>query len=315
MEHDPPLDLESFVAEETALPVPEEPRRWVEHLSRMPGAAAVLFYGSGLRGSSDEPGETVHDFYLLVHRYRDFDSRRWLAWAGTLVPPNVYYREDHSGEVPTRCKVAVLTVARFRSAARGESFTPHVWARFCQPCRIPWTADESLRAELTTDVAEAVRVFHRRTLHLVETCSMADFWRTGLRSTYADEIRSEKASRTDSLVDAAATDYAARTSLALADLAEWGRQDADGRVCSRLSVRRRRAKRFALRLQRPLRKGVVVARWIKAAFTFDGGLDYARWKVERHSGVRIEITDFQRRHPLLGGLSLVFEVVRRGGLR
>jgi hypothetical protein len=57
-------------------------------------------------------------------------------------------------------------------------------------------------------------------------------------------------------------------------------------------------------VRRRLGKPLNIARLLKAAFTFDGAMDYALWKVERHSGVRPEATAWQRRHPLLAAPGL-----------
>jgi hypothetical protein len=54
---------------------------------------------------------------------------------------------------------------------------------------------------------------------------------------------------------------------------------------------------------------------MKAAFTFAGGADYLAFKVERHSGERIELKPWQRRHPILGALSLLPGLLRRGAVR
>ena len=48
-----------------------------------------------------------------------------------------------------------------------------------------------------------------------------------------------------------------------------------------------------------------VARLVKAAFTFTGGADYMVWKIERHSGHHIELSDWQRRHPVITGFMLL----------
>jgi hypothetical protein len=58
-----------------------------------------------------------------------------------------------------------------------------------------------------------------------------------------------------------------------------------------------------------------LARLVKAAFTFQGGLDYVLWKVKRHSGVEIQVTDWQRRHPVLAAPSLAWKLYRRGAFR
>ena len=62
-------------------------------------------------------------------------------------------------------------------------------------------------------------------------------------------------------------------------------------------------------------KALSVARLLKASFTFDGGLPYLVWKIERHSGVEVEITPFMRRFPRLGAIGAMWGTWRRGGFR
>jgi len=211
--------------------------------------------------------------------------------------------------------VGVCLGAQFLAAARGKSFSVHIWARFCQPTRIAYAADGDLRRQLVAALAQSVLLFHRRTSHLIAACDLAEFWRTGLRSTYDDEIRSEKPGRLRELFRASEDAYRARTRLALAITPEIARIEAGDRVTSNRSECRKRFYRLGLRLKRPFEKLAVLLRFIKAAFTFQGGLDYARWKIERHSGLRIGLTDRQRRHPLWGGLYLFVKILLRGGLR
>jgi len=306
--------LNTFLELETSAPIPRPADYWTDRLRKMPGAVAVLFYGSGLRNSTPD-ADVVYDFYLLVHRYRDF-ARGWrMAVAGALVPPNVYYFEEKIGGEWRRCKVAVLTVSRFCSETGAKAFTPHIWARFCQPCRIPFAENTALRSRLIEALARCVVTFHRHTLHLIESCTIADFWSAGLRSTYADEIRSEKSTRGGSIFLENRSSFLARTRLALRVLAEFGTLDERGNVHSQIPPAKKQTHRRKIHWMRPLKKAVVVLRLFKAAFSFQGGLEYTLWKIERHSGVRLEVTDFQRHHPVLGGLALYRQAAKRGALR
>jgi len=74
----------------------------------------------------------------------------------------------------------------------------------------------------------------------------------------------------------------------------------------------RRILRYSIR---PLRKAVVFVRWIKAALTFENGVDYALWKIKRHSGVSVEATEFQRKYPLIAAWPLVWKLYRKGAFR
>jgi hypothetical protein len=53
----------------------------------------------------------------------------------------------------------------------------------------------------------------------------------------------------------------------------------------------------------------------KSAYTFEGGIDYVLWKIERHSGVRVQLAPWQRRHPLLAAPGLIRKLRRDGVIR
>ena len=69
------------------------------------------------------------------------------------------------------------------------------------------------------------------------------------------------------------------------------------------------------RLRKIYGKVLSFLRLIKGSMTFTGGLDYLAWKIRRHSGVEIEVKPWQRKHPLIGGLSLFFKTHKKGGFR
>jgi hypothetical protein len=79
--------------------------------------------------------------------------------------------------------------------------------------------------------------------------------------------------------------------------------------------RDRRWSALAWALRRLQGKALSVLRLLKASFTFDGGLPYLAWKIERHSGVALEITPFMRRFPRLGAIGAFWRTWRRGGFR
>ncbi len=58
-----------------------------------------------------------------------------------------------------------------------------------------------------------------------------------------------------------------------------------------------------------------LSRLIKAAFTFTGGADYLAWKIERHSGQKVELSDWQKRHPIIASLTLLPKLLKSGAVR
>jgi hypothetical protein len=58
-----------------------------------------------------------------------------------------------------------------------------------------------------------------------------------------------------------------------------------------------------------------VLRIMKASGTYAGGIDYLAWKINRHAGTEIRIAPWQRRWPLLGAVTLLPRLLKRGAIR
>jgi hypothetical protein len=286
-------ELRELIAGELATPVDPAIVELAERVrAGRRGVAAMLFYGSGLW--KPPAGDTVFDFYLLVDGYRAFDPRLLHAVFGRLLPPNVYYLE-HKG---LRCKAAVIRSDQFARAAAGHGPNSQIWARFAQPCRLVYAREPEARDAVAGFLADAVIPFHAQTLPLLAPAehSARNVWLRGLRQTYGNEWRSESGDRAETLYTASREALEARSRLVLPDC--------------------RPARRVATRgARRVLSKMVYFLQLLKAVFTFDGGVDYALWKIERQSGVKLEASDFQRRHPLVAAWPLVWKAWRAGGLR
>ena len=62
-------------------------------------------------------------------------------------------------------------------------------------------------------------------------------------------------------------------------------------------------------------KVLTLVRLAKASGTFAGGVDYLAWKINRHAGTEIEVKPWQRRWPILGALTLLPRLLKRGAIR
>lgn len=267
-------------------------------LRHEPGAAAVIAYGSSLRGVASK--DTLIDLYVLTDGDAAVSRSRLARQACRLVPPNVHFGEVRNGPVLLRSKYAVLPLELFVRKMGPDVSNPYFWARFAQPCRIVWVRDEKQRGALVDALAQAVRTMIAASLPLGRPGDDAlELWRRGLAETYRTELRPESGDRARSIVAANAPYYRAVTEAVLGP--GWvagGTEQADG-----------------WRSRRVAGKTLSVLRLVKAGFTFEGGADYVAWKVARHSGEAIEIRPWQRRHPVLGALWLLPGLLRRGALR
>jgi hypothetical protein len=274
-------------------------------------ARALLFYGSCRRADDDAGG--IVDLYVLVDDYRAAYGVRLPALANRLLAPNVYYLEtSHAGRT-VRAKYAVVSLDQFeRGTARW--FHPYLWGRFAQPCGLLFAADASTHRRVVTALAAAVTTFAARTLPRLPAEFDAEIlWTQGLRLTYAAELRAESPDRIAALQSEAAAELRALTD-ALASEQGWA-----AATTLRYVNPSTRAARWSSGcgwvVRRMQGKVLSVLRLLKASFTFDGGLQYIFWKIQRHSGVRTEITPFMRRFPRLGAIGALWRTWRLGGFR
>jgi hypothetical protein len=276
-----------------------------------PHAQAVLFYGS-CRRSNDDTGGIV-DLYVLVDDYRGAYGGFLPALANRVLPPNVYYLEIPFASRTARAKYAVVSLNQFE---RGMThwFHPYLWGRFAQPCGLLYAADETVRRRVARALDAAVATFAARTLpRLPAEFDAEALWTQGLLLTYAAELRSERPERIRALHADAATELQALTQ-ALAREHHW-EIAAAGRYRNPSTRGERCSSACGWAVCRVQGKTLSVLRLLKASLTFDSGLPYVVWKIERHSGVKVEITPFMRRFPRLGAIGALWRTWRLGGFR
>lgn len=280
--------------------------------------AAILFYGSCLRQDpSDEPPEGIQDFYVIVDRFKDAYQSWWSALANRLLPPNVFYVERRWQDRTVRAKYAVISRRQWRHFTSAKAFHPWLWARFAQPTALLYGRDSVATSEITKGIVQAVTTMVGTALPLIkQPASLRDLWLEAFSQTYRAELRPESADRAVSIYEVDRERYDNVTPLALKKLSHLPvKITADGRVEANFSRRDKRRARRRWKFRRLWGKPLSVLRLMKSFFTFDGGVDYALWKVERHTGVRVPISKFERRHPILTSPKLLWRVYRLSAVR
>ncbi len=300
------------VLDQAAMPAPPNIAALAEALRRRFAgqARALLFYGSCRRAGSD--ASRIVDLYVLVDDYRAAHGNGLEALANRVLAPNVYYLEVPAGAHTVRAKYAVVSMKQFE---RGTSrwFHPYLWARFAQPCSVLYATDAATHHRVTQAIAQAVRTFASRVLpRLPAQFDAEDLWSRGLALTFATELRSERPERVRALYVECAGPFGALTRALAADLG-WNREDS--RYLNPSTPSQIRTSRRAWAARRVQGKVLSILRLLKASLTFEGGMSYIAWKIERHSGVKVEITPFMRRFPPLGAIGAAWRSWRLGGFR
>jgi hypothetical protein len=297
-------ELTALIAQELAQPVPAAVRTMADAVrARHAGAAlGVLFYGSCLRKPESLLADSLLDFYLVVDDYRPAYRGALMALANQLLPPNVFYLQAQHEGATLRCKYAVISLAQFQEGMSRTADDVSLWARFSQQSRLIWVRDAAVLQPVAAACAEAVLTMLSNALPLAGSHASAEaVWQRALEETYRAEVRSEGPSRAIELVNADLERY--RHAYTLAHHVVGG-SVASADTCAAAWRRRRRTSKL-----------LNFARLVKATFTFDGALDYVLWKVKRHSGVVLPVTDWQRRHPLLSAPVLAWRLYRLGAFR
>jgi hypothetical protein len=288
-------DLKQLVADELSLPVDRRVTAMAAAIAAKYGEAsrAVLFYGSCLR--QDQLQGLMLDFYLIVSDYSEAYDKGWLATANRLIPPNVFYFE-HGGLV---AKYAVLSEADFERECGPQARSTSVVARFAQPSRLVWSSDKRARERVVDAISNCAPTLlgWARPIGPRDT-GVEALWKRAFQLTFGAELRAERTDRSASIVDADPARYRRFGEAALAGL----KQDAAD------------TGRWWRRMQRK-GKWLSVLRLAKASATFAGGADYIAWKINRHAGTKIELKPWQRRHPLLAGITLLPRLLKSGAVR
>ena len=265
-----------------------------------------LYYGSSLRDVDD--ASKMLDFYVIVDSYKTVHKGRPIRQLiNRLIPPVVYYyeREDEDGTLTT-CKYSLISLPEFERRCGKSARLSVIWGRFSQPSLLYFPKSDAIKHRILTARANAVLHLARSTEGLFNRPTDAiSFWARGFRESYRTELRPESSDgRSKEIV----AKYAERYTQ-LMDIIYGGTNDAGHYVIPQSSDTK--ANRQWL-LRRFIGKPTAALRVLCNAMTFDGGLDYVLRKVERHSGVTIEPTPFQQKHPVLCSPILGWKLWRKG---
>ena len=271
--------------------------------------AAIIRYGSHAQLSDARP-ESAHDFFIVVDSYRD--AYRSLAQRGAahfrptvatllnhVLPPNVIRLAVPGSLPPLEAKCAVYSLTDFRRFASDRAKDHFALGRLFQHVQLAWTRDRESRETIIDSLIGArIATFAWGRAYLPPRFDVDAYCRVLLETSFAAEIRPEGNERVDALLAAQrATMVPVYTALLdrLADQRILGRQ---GRVYTISGTAGRWSKfRAAMYFRRS--KARATARWLKYIALYEGWLEYILKKIARRSGASVELTERERRWPLI----------------
>jgi len=270
---------------------------------------AVVHYGSHAQQSQPKP-ESAHDFFVIVDRYRD--AYRSLALRGVarfrprvaallnhLLAPNVI-RVTVPGVTPTlEAKCAVYSWSDFRLAASPHARDHFALGRLFQHVQIAWTRDqESTQRVIDLLIGARIATFAWGSPYLPRQFDVDAYCRILLETSFAAEIRPEGSERVDMLLAAQRETLLPVYTALLDQLVQHRILTRNGKVYTLASLVGKWAKfRAAMYFRRSEVRAT--SRWLKYIALYDDWLEYILQKIARRSGVSVELTERERRWPLI----------------
>lgn len=275
------------------------------HAGRVIG---FLYYGSSLRQMNE--GGKMLDFYVVVDSYRKTHRNPIRAILNAAIPPAVYYVEiTHEDGSLSTCKYSIISIKGFERRCGSSALLSTVWGRFSQPSILLHPSNDIIKSRIMTARANAVSHLAKVTAPLLSgSVTPVNFWARGLRESYRTELRPEASeTRSIEIVERYRERYVALSTCLFGPLSNDGAHNFA--PSPNLSVKSRWF------LRRLIGKPMTAVRVLNNAATFDGGLEYVLRKLHNHSGVTIDVTTSQRKHPVLWSPILGWKLWRKGAFR
>ncbi len=308
----PPKDLIAEKASECARIIPDGFHVFVDALQERFGDSlqAVLLYGSCLHSHDLE--NSVVDLYAVVDDYDKAYDKKLLCMLNLYVPPNVFYLELKHKDTILRCKYGVMSINDFEKGA-ADWFHSYIWGRFAQPTRMLYAINEVVRNRMHTILAQATITFLRASVPALgrSTVDTETIWSRGLALSYEAELRPEQKNRAQQLTHLNMGDYIRITACASPAISSLEALLHDRYTCV-VTEKECRASLRKWRLRGIQGRVLSIMRLTKAVFTFSDCVDYAAWKIERHTGMKIDVTPELRKHPILFGAKVLWQLIRQG---
>lgn len=270
---------------------------------------AVVHYGSHAQHSHPKP-ESAHDFFVIVDRYRD--AYRSLAAHGVarfrprvaavlnrVLAPNVIRVTVPDVTPVLEAKCAVYSWSDFRLAASARARDHFALGRLFQHVQVAWTRDhESAERVIDLLIGARIATFAWGSPYLPHQFDVDAYCRILLETSFAAEIRPEGSERVDMLLDTQRETLVPVYTALLDQLVQQRILTRDGKV---YTVAKPVGKWAKFRAAMYFRRSEVRAtsRWLKYIALYDDWLEYILQKIARRSGVSVELTERERRWPLI----------------
>jgi hypothetical protein len=269
---------------------------------------AVLLYGSHLLGANPDR-YSAHDLVVVVEDYLGtyralrgagltHRPPRLMALFGWFLAPNVIAYSPEGADGPI-AKCLLISARDFERALSTRARDHFMISRMIQEVGVLHVRDAAEGQWIEDRLAAARRtVLDWAAPYLVPPFTSEMLTREMIAMCYRSEIRPESGSRASTIFEAQRTFLVETYDQLLADACAEGLVIREGQGYRSVFQPGpiARLKRTAYFNATKVR---VTARWLKHVFTFENWLPYVVRKVERRTGMVVELTERERRLPFL----------------
>ncbi len=280
-------------------------RAFIDHARRVFAGdlLAVILYGSTLY-KTEQKRSGIIDYFVIIDRYDRLEKGRMpRLWAKVAPPLQYAVRLDETlpGRLPS-AKYHVLSIGDLEKGAGPGAKDAYILGRFSKRTALLYTAS----AETSDRIAGVVRtatteIIRRSVPYISPDSTLDDKIKQCLYFSYRGEIRIENYSKVEGIFENGRDYYRKVFGEVLANYFPLKTPEALPPPTSA------EAAAFTKRCRRR-----AVLRWPIMMFTVEGWPDILLHKLERTHGVKIELTDRERKYPLLAGWKYFFRLKKQG---
>lgn len=292
-------------------PVSEETLHLAGYLAGAfgPATRAVIHYGSHAQGSRPGPG-SAHDFFVIVDQYAEAYRSLHLS-ANThvspatatglarVLPPNVLRVVAPLPDRLMQAKCGVLSLRDLERLCSPRAWDHFTQGRLFQQVQIAWTRDpESHDSVRDILIGARLNTWWWGRPYMPPTFGAEEYFRRLLETSFAAEIRPEGPERVEQLVAAQRAVIVPAYEAVLEHFVASRILVRDGKSY-RAVTEPTAGERWAIRAYFARSKARATARWSKHIALYDDWLEYIVEKIARRTGQEIELTEREKRWPLI----------------
>lgn len=250
---------------------------------------AIMAYGSCLNDTTKSSTSTP-DFYVLVDDYKKFYKTQRDRFLNDHLPPNIYHIHTPQGS----CKYCVISLDHLEKEVGEKAKDVYHLGRFSKRMGILWAKNMDVETRVAKTQMNAIVSVCKKVLQSTHhNFTLDEMIERGLYLSYQGDVRIESSNKVQKIMTSEKLYYEKVYGLALSMIGL--QKDVDGKYIVEKSSFQKKSDQIKFEKFIYMSRVRARLRWPKNMFTVDNWLDYMIAKIERTQGIKIEMTETERK--------------------